>query len=330
MPLDQRADLYALGVVIYRCLAGVHPFESEDPGELMRLHASVKAPPLAQASPALAAVVAKLLAKDPADRYQTGMSLLSDLRSLGALNERIEKGLPLNLGEQARQLENVRAPLVGRETELSELSKALESSMVSGGHSILIEGEAGSGKSFLLEEFLQQTPRFCSLVLKARADSGKSPLGLVRSWLQAYFESLQQLPQGLRQRLESELRSKYREALPLWAGLSPASAVFFAVEGQVELSHLGDQVLDGLSLFLQEIAQLQSGAVLVVEDASTVDEASLKVLRRLCLSFESTPILLAATGRPGPNLARYQEVGGRAQAHLPAEPGPGRGRTAGV
>lgn len=307
LPLDQRADLYALGVVMYRCLAGAHPFESEDPGELMRLHASVAAPPLLQASPALAAVVAKLLAKDPADRYQTGLSLLSDLRSLASLNDRLESGQTVQLGEQARQLENVRAPLIGRDSELAELVSILEKALLQGGQSVLLEGEAGSGKSLLLEEFLGQAHRLCPLFLRSRSEGGRTPLGLVRSWLEAYFEFLQQQPQVARQRLETELRAKYTEGTPLWASLSPASARFFEVEGPVQLSHLGDQVLDGLCLFFQEVSLLHSGATLVVEDVAAVDEASLKVLRRLCLSFEQSPLLLLATSRPGQALSRYQE-----------------------
>src|SRR2546421_614860 len=74
-PVDGRADLYALGVVLFECLTGERPFAATDAGELIRLHATAPAPSVRalrpEVCPALAAVVAKLLAKDPDDRYQT-------------------------------------------------------------------------------------------------------------------------------------------------------------------------------------------------------------------------------------------------------------------
>jgi serine/threonine-protein kinase len=68
---DHRADLYAWGVVAYELLAGRHPFAGQtSPQQLMAAHfaetpAPLPAPPV---PPALAGLVARCLAKDPADR----------------------------------------------------------------------------------------------------------------------------------------------------------------------------------------------------------------------------------------------------------------------
>ncbi|MCA9663074.1 MAG: serine/threonine protein kinase, partial [Myxococcales bacterium] len=68
-PVDARSDLYALGVVIYECLAGHPPFAAVDASELLRLHAVAEPPPLGDAAPAtslaIRAIVRALLAKDP-------------------------------------------------------------------------------------------------------------------------------------------------------------------------------------------------------------------------------------------------------------------------
>lgn len=87
--VDARADVYAVGLIAWRALAGRHPFKAEDPRALLMMQATRPVPPLTDprpdlaAYPALCAAVAKACAKDPAARHQTAAALGSDLR--GAL-----------------------------------------------------------------------------------------------------------------------------------------------------------------------------------------------------------------------------------------------------
>ncbi|MEV6489864.1 serine/threonine-protein kinase, partial [Actinoplanes sp. NPDC051633] len=87
-PVDGRSDLYALGVLLYECVTGRLPYESDDAGELIRRHATAPVPDARalapNLSPTLAEIIATLMAKDPDDRYQSGDSLLADLRRLAA------------------------------------------------------------------------------------------------------------------------------------------------------------------------------------------------------------------------------------------------------
>jgi serine/threonine-protein kinase len=70
--IDARTDIYSLGCVFFELLAGRPPFVAEDAVHLMNAHIHQAAPGLAALSPdvppALAALVARMLAKDPADR----------------------------------------------------------------------------------------------------------------------------------------------------------------------------------------------------------------------------------------------------------------------
>ncbi len=70
---DPRTDLYALGTIFYEMLSGTLPFSADNNFAVMQLHLNGVAPRLDQVQPAvsseLAAIVAKCLQRDPADRY---------------------------------------------------------------------------------------------------------------------------------------------------------------------------------------------------------------------------------------------------------------------
>src|SRR3954454_18042841 len=67
-PVDARADVYALGCMLFEMVAGQPPFRRENEYATMYAHVSEPAAPLG-ASPALDAVVARALAKEPDQRY---------------------------------------------------------------------------------------------------------------------------------------------------------------------------------------------------------------------------------------------------------------------
>jgi serine/threonine protein kinase len=71
LPVDQRSDLYSLGVVAFELLVGVRPFEAADPMEILARQVRMALPPLPPEVPApLVQVIDRLCAKDPADRFQ--------------------------------------------------------------------------------------------------------------------------------------------------------------------------------------------------------------------------------------------------------------------
>jgi serine/threonine protein kinase len=70
-PCDGRADLYSLGVVLYLLGSGRLPFQAGSAAELIAMHGTEPAPPMHGVPPALGQVIDRMLAKDPAHRYQT-------------------------------------------------------------------------------------------------------------------------------------------------------------------------------------------------------------------------------------------------------------------
>ena len=87
--VDHRADLYALGVMAYELVTGQHPFAGKyTPHQLLVAHLTEVPEPLEMrvpdVPPALAALVRRCLAKDPAERPESAAAVLEALGTLGA------------------------------------------------------------------------------------------------------------------------------------------------------------------------------------------------------------------------------------------------------
>ncbi|WP_158820254.1 TonB family protein [Granulicella sp. S156] len=78
--IDGRADLYAVGVILYELVTGAHPFRADTPmGMLVQQLHTAPSPPRtinSDVSPALSALIVKALQKKPEDRFQSAAEML--------------------------------------------------------------------------------------------------------------------------------------------------------------------------------------------------------------------------------------------------------------
>ncbi len=86
--LNERADLYGLGVLFYEYLSGFTPFSSDNPGTMLLKHLTEPAPSLLTRVPGLSAeldaLILTLLAKEPAARYPSATVLRDSLERIRA------------------------------------------------------------------------------------------------------------------------------------------------------------------------------------------------------------------------------------------------------
>ncbi|NUQ79885.1 MAG: protein kinase [Polyangiaceae bacterium] len=86
-PIDQRADIYALGAIMYQCFTGRTPFEAEIYAEVLKKHVSEAPRPIeqvvkdAKALGAFGPIVMRCLAKNPKDRFETGSELAAAIEA---------------------------------------------------------------------------------------------------------------------------------------------------------------------------------------------------------------------------------------------------------
>src|SRR5262245_59647490 len=157
--VSAAADLYAFGGVLYEALTGKKPYERDTDVAVMFAHITEPPPAVTKVRPdlpeALDAVIAKAMAKSPADRFSTGREMIEAARAaLGGKAAAAAGTAPLEDAPASAPAttSNLPAPathLVGREAELGEVVGLLEQQAV---RLITLTGLGGTGKSRLALE----------------------------------------------------------------------------------------------------------------------------------------------------------------------------------
>lgn len=94
-PVDGRADLYAMGVILFQMLTGTLPFDAPDPAVVMRMHVKQVAPRLDERiaapwiTPELSALVDAALTKDPEHRFPRADVMIAALDDAFASLDRV-------------------------------------------------------------------------------------------------------------------------------------------------------------------------------------------------------------------------------------------------
>jgi len=147
--VDGRADLYALGVLLYELTTNRLPFSAEDPLAIVsqHIHAPV-APPRAlrpDLPSALERVILRLPAKDPTQRFASAEETATALRE--SLSAKVPEREQDSIASVAILDALSRGRLVGRATELAELRDLWHHALSGHSHAVLLSGEPGVGKT---------------------------------------------------------------------------------------------------------------------------------------------------------------------------------------
>src|SRR4030095_4722330 len=211
-PIDNRADLYSFGVILYQLFTGQLPFESDEALELIYAHVA-KTPEEPRRinkdiPQAVSDIIMTLLSKNAEDRYQSAFGVKTDLEIClhqYEMQKRINE-FRLATKDFSGKL-FIQGKLYGREKEISYLN-GLFNSVANGKKStLLLSGYSGSGKSALIESLYKPVSQKKGYFIKGKFDqiSSDTPYS---TFVQAFNELIQMILTG-----EDAYRMRWRKKI---------------------------------------------------------------------------------------------------------------------
>jgi tetratricopeptide (TPR) repeat protein/predicted Ser/Thr protein kinase len=147
--VDERSDVFSFGAVLYEMLSGQHAFQGNSAASV--LSGVLRDDPAPLKVPAeMRRIVVKCMAKQPADRYASMAEISAALKQIES--EQREDSLAGGAAAADRTT-------VGREAQREQLLRTYLRVKAGRGLILGVTGEAGIGKTSLLEEFLADLPR---------------------------------------------------------------------------------------------------------------------------------------------------------------------------
>ncbi len=331
--VDARSDLYSLGVTLYEMIAGAPPFSATDAMEWIHCHIARPAPPPSERAAGIPgpveAIILKLLAKSPEDRYQTAAGLEADLRACLTAWRAHQRIDPFPIG--ARDVSDrllIPEKLYGREAEIATLVAAFDRVVAHArAELILVSGYAGAGKSSVVNELHKMLVPPRGLFAAGKFDQYKRDIPYA-----TLAQAFQSLVRNILGRDDAEL-GRWRHALlealgpnsQLIVNLIPELAAI--IGEQPPIPDLPPQEAQNrfqmvFRRFLGVFARPEHPLALFLDDLQWLDAATLELIERLLAEGEVRHVLLIGAyrdnevGRTHPlmrTLARIREAGSSVQ-----------------
>lgn len=289
--IDYRSDLYSLGAVMFEMLTGELIFTANDPLEWVHAHLA-KVPPLVttlnpEVPKQVAAIIAKLLAKTPEERYNSAEALKIDLlrcQKEWKENKTISE-FPLNQYQLNDQL-RISQKLYGREAQIRELLAIFKE--VAQGQSLLtlVAGPSGIGKTSLIKEIYKPVLQQQAYFISGKFDQLQKYIPY-SALIKAFQELVKQLLTESDYKLKT-IREQLQKALDgngqVIIDVVPEVEMIIGKQSKLpELNATATQnrLIHTFQQFVKVFAQSTHPLVLFLDDLQWADSASLRFIEGL-------------------------------------------------
>jgi tetratricopeptide (TPR) repeat protein len=290
--ITAKADLYSLGAMLYEMVTGRPPFTGDDVVAIIGQH--INTPPVSpnwhrpDLPPALAALIMRLLEKDPNKRPASATEVLE---MLGA----IETGKAEELSkEQSKALADnplYRRVFVGREAELRQLQSSFDAAASGQGSLTMVVGEPGIGKTALCEQLATYVALRGGRALVGHCyEEGSLSLPYL-----AFVEALRAYAQTRDvNRLRKELGPGAPDVARIVSEIRERLRIQPRPKGNPEEERY--RLLQAVSDFLGSAAAAQP-LLIVLEDLHSADGGTLEMLEHVARNLGDKRLLLVGTYR---------------------------------
>lgn len=305
--VDYRTDLYSMGVTLYELLTGSLPFAAKDALELVHAH-------IAQVPKALneldsnipeqiGKIIAKLLAKNAEDRYQSAFGVRADFEN--CLHDLIQTGTIADFPVGSDDFTDkflLPQKLYGREDERAAIIHAFN--RCSGGalELLLVSGYSGAGKSALVNEVHKHITTDRGYFISGKYDQFQRSepyyaiiaafKDLINIFLTENDDKLNYFREKIKAALgnEGQVMLDVIPALEYITGTQPRLAELGGLEAQKRFTYV-------FRKFVKAVAHRNHPIVLFIDDLQWADSASLNLMESLMQDADIRHLLVIGAYR---------------------------------
>lgn len=305
--IDNRTDIYSLGVMLYFCITARLPFHSQDAFEVIHMHLAKTPESPRQIQPsipkAISDIIMKCLRKIPEDRYKSAYGLKNDLEECLNNLEATGKIPDITPGDlDIHDSFQIPQKLYGRENDINMLMNAFERVCYGKAECIMISGYSGIGKTTLVMEVQKPIIKQRGYFITGKFDQLKRNMpfsGLIQTFRDLIIQTLTESETDLsilKHRLLGTLQNNGQvliELIPeleLIIGKQPPVPALAAQEAQ-----------NRLRIFLRKLlnifAKPEHPLVIFLDDLQWATSASLTFLKEVVTDPGSQNMLLVGSYR---------------------------------